>query len=140
MQDGDAVAEPEQLGEVGAGHQRRASVSNPGADPVVDLVARAHVDATGRLVQEEHPTFEFEQAREGRLEILATMEAALPAPREELPDAVPKTTVVVVPGDAVGKVIGPGGKMVRAIIEVSGAACVASVANVARAAIAWEPV
>merc|ERR1740117_454496 len=59
----------------------------------------------------------LEQARQGRLHILEQMQAALPGPRTELPSTVPKMISLTVPVNSIGKVIGPGGKTIRAIIE-----------------------
>lgn len=59
----------------------------------------------------------LEQARKGRLHILDAMEAVLPKAREALPATVPKLRRFSVPPDSIGKIIGPGGKQIRAIIE-----------------------
>lgn len=59
----------------------------------------------------------LEQARKGRLHILDAMEQALAKPREVLPDTVPKMACFSIPFESIGKVIGPGGKQIRAIIE-----------------------
>jgi len=59
----------------------------------------------------------LEQARKGRLHILDAMEKVLARPREVLPTTVPKLTTFQVAPDSIGKIIGPGGKQIRAIIE-----------------------
>lgn len=59
----------------------------------------------------------LEQAREGRLHILDEMDKVLSKPREELPLTVPRMSTFSIPSDSIGKVIGPGGKQIRAIIE-----------------------
>ncbi|KAL3801474.1 hypothetical protein HJC23_000912 [Cyclotella cryptica] len=59
----------------------------------------------------------LEQAREGRLHILGEMEKALKEPRPELPKTVPKMLTMKIPEDAIGKIIGPGGRQIRALIE-----------------------
>lgn len=59
----------------------------------------------------------LEQARKGRLHILDAMEEAIEKPRETLPDTVPKIASFSIPFESIGKVIGPGGKQIRAIIE-----------------------
>ena len=59
----------------------------------------------------------LEQARQGRLHILDEMEKALPKAREELPPLVPKIGTCKIDESSIGKVIGPGGKQIRAIIE-----------------------
>lgn len=57
------------------------------------------------------------QAREGRLHILDEMDKVLAAPREQLPPTVPKMKQFSIPAESIGKVIGPGGRQIRAIIE-----------------------
>ena len=59
----------------------------------------------------------LEQARLGRLHILDKMEEALPKSRDVLPDTVPKLARFSIDPASIGKVIGPGGKQIRAIIE-----------------------
>ena len=57
------------------------------------------------------------QAREARLFILDKMMETIPAPRTELKPHAPRITIVKVPVDKIGAVIGPGGKMIRSIQE-----------------------
>jgi len=59
----------------------------------------------------------LEQARVGRLHILDKMDEVLANPREVLPDTVPKLARFTIEPSSIGKVIGPGGKQIRAIIE-----------------------
>jgi polyribonucleotide nucleotidyltransferase len=59
----------------------------------------------------------LEQAKEGRLHILGEMEKALKEPRPELPRTVPKMSTMKIPEDSIGKIIGPGGRQIRALIE-----------------------
>lgn len=59
----------------------------------------------------------LQQAKEGRLHILDKMDEALSAPRPELPDTIPRVRTFSIPSDSIGKVIGPGGKQIRAVIE-----------------------
>ena len=59
----------------------------------------------------------LEQARKGRLHILDNMDKVLSSARETLPDTVPKIAGFSVPPESIGKIIGPGGKQIRAIIE-----------------------
>jgi len=63
----------------------------------------------------------LEQARKARLIILGKMLEVLPAPRAELKPHTPRITVVHIPVDKIGAVIGPGGKMIRSIQEETGA-------------------
>jgi polyribonucleotide nucleotidyltransferase len=62
----------------------------------------------------------LEQARQARLAILQKMLAVIPAPRPDLKDHAPRITIVQIPVDKIGAVIGPGGKMVRSIQEETG--------------------
>jgi polyribonucleotide nucleotidyltransferase len=59
----------------------------------------------------------LDQARDGRLHLIDAMEKVLPGPKENLPGTVPKMATFSIPVDSIGKVIGPGGKQIRAIIE-----------------------
>jgi len=61
------------------------------------------------------------QARDGRLHILEEMAKALTSARDDVSDNAPRITVVSVPTDKIREIIGPGGKMIREICEVSGA-------------------
>jgi polyribonucleotide nucleotidyltransferase len=62
------------------------------------------------------------QARDGRLYILGKMAEALAAPREELSKHAPRIFTLQVKPDRIRDIIGPGGKMIRAIIEQTGVA------------------
>jgi polyribonucleotide nucleotidyltransferase len=57
------------------------------------------------------------QARDGRLHILERMTEALDEPRSELSPFAPRIITVNVDPDKIGKIIGPGGKMIRKIQE-----------------------
>ena len=61
------------------------------------------------------------QARTARLSILDQMLAVLPAPRPDLKPHAPRITIIKIPVDKIGAIIGPGGKMIRAIQEETGA-------------------
>lgn len=63
----------------------------------------------------------LEQAREGRMEILEKMGAAIGKPRSEISIYAPKIEVLKIHPDKIGALIGPGGKMIRAIIAETGA-------------------
>jgi len=57
------------------------------------------------------------QARQARLHILNKMLEIIPVPRPELKPHAPRITIVHIPVDKIGAVIGPGGKMIRSIQE-----------------------
>jgi polyribonucleotide nucleotidyltransferase len=62
----------------------------------------------------------LEQAREGRLHILGEMNKALSAP-QGFSEYAPKIETMQIPTDKIREVIGSGGKVIREIVEVSGA-------------------
>ena len=59
----------------------------------------------------------LEQAHAGRLFILGKMLEVLPEPRKEMSPYAPRIITVKIDPEKIGKVIGPGGKMIRAIQE-----------------------
>jgi polyribonucleotide nucleotidyltransferase len=61
------------------------------------------------------------RAKAGRLHILDIMAQTIPTPRSELSKYAPRITLLRIPVDKIGEVIGPGGKIIRSIIEQSGA-------------------
>lgn len=63
----------------------------------------------------------LDQARQARLSILHQMLDEIPVPRPELKPHAPRITVVKIPVDKIGAVIGPGGKTIRSIQEETGA-------------------
>jgi len=63
----------------------------------------------------------LEQAKRARLAILDEMDRAIAEPREELSPYAPKLATIQIPTEKIGAVIGPGGKMIRQIIEETGA-------------------
>jgi polyribonucleotide nucleotidyltransferase len=62
----------------------------------------------------------MEQARRGRLYILDKMEEALASPRANMSQYAPRIYTVTIPQDKIREVIGPGGKVIRGIIEQTG--------------------
>jgi polyribonucleotide nucleotidyltransferase len=62
----------------------------------------------------------MEQARLGRLHILAKMNEALDKPRTEMSEFAPRIYTLKIPVDKIRDVIGPGGKVIRGIIEQTG--------------------
>jgi polyribonucleotide nucleotidyltransferase len=62
----------------------------------------------------------MEQARRGRLYILDKMQEALASPRANMSQYAPRIYTVTIPQDKIREVIGPGGKVIRGIIEQTG--------------------
>lgn len=63
----------------------------------------------------------LEQARLSRLHILGKMLEALPESKPELSENAPRYEVIKINPEKIGLVIGPGGKMIRSIVEETGA-------------------
>jgi polyribonucleotide nucleotidyltransferase len=62
----------------------------------------------------------LEQARQGRLHILEKMQQTLAASRADVSAHAPRIVTIRIPVDKIRDVIGPGGKMIRSIIERTG--------------------
>jgi polyribonucleotide nucleotidyltransferase len=62
----------------------------------------------------------LEQARRGRLHILGKMDEVITAGREKISDYAPRFYTVQIPVDKIRDLIGPGGKMIRSIVEATG--------------------
>ena len=62
----------------------------------------------------------LDQARAGRLHILGEMAKTLGAPRGSMSAFAPRIITIKIPVDKIRDVIGPGGKMIRSIIERTG--------------------
>ncbi|HJR07414.1 MAG TPA: polyribonucleotide nucleotidyltransferase [Pyrinomonadaceae bacterium] len=63
----------------------------------------------------------LEQARKGRLHILSVMEQAIAQPKAEMSPYAPRIIQIKINPDKIRDVIGPGGKMIRSIVEETGA-------------------
>jgi polyribonucleotide nucleotidyltransferase len=63
----------------------------------------------------------LEQARKGRLFILDRMDESLAETRAEISRYAPRILTMQIPVDKIRDVIGPGGKMIRSIVERTGA-------------------
>ena len=60
------------------------------------------------------------QARDGRLHILKAMQQALASPRSDVSSYAPRIVTLKIRQDRIRDVIGPGGKVIRGIIEETG--------------------
>lgn len=61
------------------------------------------------------------QAHEGRMHILGKMLDVIPAPRPELSPNAPRIIHTIIDPDKIRDVIGPGGKIIKKIVEETGA-------------------
>src|SRR6201997_4331766 len=60
------------------------------------------------------------QAQRGRMHILGKMEEVISSGREKISDYAPRFYTVQIPTDKIRDLIGPGGKMIRSIVEQTG--------------------
>ena len=63
----------------------------------------------------------LEQAKKGRLYILGAMEKTLAEPREQISAHAPRIIQIKINPDKIRDVIGPGGKVIRSLVEETGA-------------------
>jgi len=70
---------------------------------------------TSQIMQEA-----LEQAKRGRLHILDKMEGTITTGRENISTFAPRIYTLQIPVDKIRDLIGPGGKMIRSIIEETG--------------------
>ena len=62
----------------------------------------------------------LEQARKARLSILDKMLAVIAEPRKEMSQYAPRIYTLTIPTDKIRELIGPGGKMIRSIVDETG--------------------
>jgi len=72
-------------------------------------------------ITEEIMQVALDQARDGRIHILGEMGSALSEARAELGEHAPRIEVMKIPVDKIREVIGSGGKVIREIVEKTGA-------------------
>ncbi len=72
-------------------------------------------------ITEEIMRIALDQAREGRIHILAEMGKALGSARTELGEHAPRIETIQIPTDKIREVIGSGGSVIREIVAESGA-------------------
>ena len=72
-------------------------------------------------ISAEYMTEALLQAKEGREHIIGIMEAAMPAAREDLSPYAPRFITIRIKPDQIGDVIGPQGKIIKAIQAETGA-------------------
>ena len=72
-------------------------------------------------ITEEIMQVALAQARDGRLHILGEMAKAITGARAELGEFAPRIETMKIPTDKIREVIGSGGKVIREIVEKTGA-------------------
>ncbi len=78
------------------------------------------LDLKARGLNMEQIAQTFEMARTGRLQIIDEMESVIPEPREEMSMYAPRLISLKIDPEKIGRVIGPGGKVVRGMQEKYG--------------------
>ena len=87
------------------------------ADGITSL--QMDIKITG--ITEEIMQVALDQAKGGRVHILGEMAKSLTEAREEMGEYAPKIETIQVPQDKIREVIGTGGKVIREIVETTGA-------------------
>ena len=85
-----------------------------------DGITALQMDIKISGVTREIMTEALYQAREGRLHILGIMDGTLAENREEVSRHAPRITTIKVRPDKIRDIIGPGGKVIRGIVEATG--------------------
>jgi len=88
------------------------------SEGVTALQMDIKIDGITREIMEQA----LDQAKRGRMHILAEMDKVISAPREEMSRYAPRITTMSIPTDKIRDVIGKGGVTIRAISEATGAA------------------
>jgi polyribonucleotide nucleotidyltransferase len=82
-----------------------------------DGITAIQLDLKARGLEHKVVVETLQRAKEARLEILKIMDSVISKPRGELSKYAPKLITVEIDPEHIGKVIGPGGKMIKSIQE-----------------------
>jgi len=86
-----------------------------------DGITSLQMDIKITSITEEIMQVALAQAKDGRKHILGEMDKGLGQARAEVSSNAPRITTMTVPKEKIREVIGSGGKVIREIVEVSGA-------------------
>jgi polyribonucleotide nucleotidyltransferase len=87
------------------------------ADGITSLQMDIKIPGITREIMEKA----MHQAKAGRVHILNEMSKAMEAPRADVGEFAPKIETITIPTDKIRDVIGTGGKVIREIVEKTGA-------------------
>jgi polyribonucleotide nucleotidyltransferase len=87
------------------------------ADGITSLQMDIKIPGITREIMEKA----LHQAKDGRVHILHEMSKAMTAPRADVGEFAPKIETIHIPTDKIREVIGTGGKVIREIVEKTGA-------------------
>ncbi|HJN06029.1 MAG TPA: polyribonucleotide nucleotidyltransferase [Bacteroidales bacterium] len=90
------------------------------ADGITACQMDIKVDGLSHSILEEA----LEQARQGRIHILGEMAKTIKEPREDYKENAPRIEKMIIDKEFIGAVIGPGGKVIQEIQNVTGATIV----------------
>ncbi|KAA3616051.1 MAG: polyribonucleotide nucleotidyltransferase [Calditrichaeota bacterium] len=86
-----------------------------------DGITAFQMDIKVRGISREIMEIALDKAKTARLSILDSMNAALPESRESMSKYAPRILTMNIKPDQIGAVIGPGGKVIRDIVDRTGA-------------------
>jgi polyribonucleotide nucleotidyltransferase len=86
-----------------------------------DGVTALQMDIKITSITREIMKIALDQAKDGRIHILGEMDKALTSARGELNEHAPRIVTMQIPKEKIREVIGTGGKVIREIVEVTGA-------------------
>jgi polyribonucleotide nucleotidyltransferase len=84
-------------------------------------VTALQMDIKITSITEEIMRIALDQAKDGRAHILGEMAKALTGARDDVSENAPRITTISIPKDKIREVIGSGGKVIREIVETTGA-------------------
>ena len=87
----------------------------------VNGITGIQLDLKARGLSHQTIVKSLAQALEGRLNIIEQMNQVIAAPRASISQYAPRLLTVKINPDKIGKLIGPGGKMIKSITEQTGA-------------------
>ena len=86
-----------------------------------DGVTALQMDIKITSITREIMKIALDQAKDGRMHILGEMDKALTSARGELNAHAPRIVTIQIPKEKIREVIGTGGKVIREIVETTGA-------------------
>ena len=84
-------------------------------------ITAIQLDLKARQISKQQIAESLKQARDARIHILKKMLSAIREPRKEISQWAPRLLTIKVEQDKIGKIIGPGGKGIKAIEAETGA-------------------
>ncbi len=84
-------------------------------------VTAVQVDLKVRGLTMDQVRKSFEHAKAARIKIIDKIEEAIPTHRAEISPHAPRMLIININPEKIGKLIGPGGKMIRSLEETTGA-------------------